>query len=58
MTDVKQPVKDSPIACDMSAIEPGRRERHIAAGGELFRAVTEILECPTGTPSACPESMT
>ena len=40
--------KESPIACDMSAIEPGRREQHVATGGELFRAVTEILELPDG----------
>ena len=32
----------------MSAIEPDRREQHIATGGEVFRAVTEILELPDG----------
>jgi hypothetical protein len=31
-------VNESPIACDMSAIEPGLREQHIAAGKHLFRA--------------------
>lgn len=48
MTDVNQMVKESPIACDMSAIEPGRREQHVTSGGELFHAVTEILELPDG----------
>ncbi len=32
----------------MSAIEPGRRDQHIAAGREVFRAVTEISELPDG----------
>lgn len=40
--------KESPIACDMSAIEPGRREQHIATGRELFGAVVEISERPDG----------
>ena len=40
--------KESPIACDMSAIEPGRREQHIANSRELFRAVEEISELPDG----------
>ena len=32
----------------MSAIEPGRRDQHAAAGREVFRAVAEILELPDG----------
>lgn len=32
----------------MSAIEPGRREQHIATGREVFQAVTEIKELPEG----------
>lgn len=40
--------KESPLACDMSAIEPARREQHIATGREVFSAVTEILELPDG----------
>ena len=40
--------KESPIACDMSAIEPGRREQHIITGRELFGTVEEILELPDG----------
>ena len=43
-----QGLKESPIACDMSAIEPDRREQHIATGKDVFRAVTEILELPDG----------
>ena len=41
-------VKASPLACDMSAIEPARREQHLATGEELFDALTEILELPDG----------
>jgi len=48
MTDDIQALKESPIACDMSAIEPGRREQHIATGKEVFRAITEIRELPDG----------
>jgi hypothetical protein len=43
-----QALKESPLACDMSAIEPGLREQHMARGRELFRAATEILELPDG----------
>ncbi len=32
----------------MGAIEPGRREQHIATGRELFRTVEEIMELPDG----------
>ncbi|MDQ3802456.1 MAG: hypothetical protein M3416_01160 [Acidobacteriota bacterium] len=32
----------------MSAIEPGRREQHIARAGQVFRAVTDIRELPRG----------
>ncbi len=41
-------VRESPIACDMSAIEPGLRAQHVATGGQLFRAVQEIKELPDG----------
>ncbi|MBV9929072.1 MAG: hypothetical protein JOZ96_28940 [Acidobacteria bacterium] len=40
--------KESPIACDMGAIAPGLRGRHVATGGEVFRAVSEIRELPDG----------
>ncbi|HYH84217.1 MAG TPA: hypothetical protein VEX60_01975 [Pyrinomonadaceae bacterium] len=48
MNDERPAVKESPIACDMSAIEPSQRARHVAAAGELFRAVMEIRELPGG----------
>jgi hypothetical protein len=43
-----QALKESPIACDMSVIEAGLREQHIATGREVFRAVMEIKELPGG----------
>jgi hypothetical protein len=48
MTNNTQARKESPLACDMSAIEPGRREQHIATGREVFGAATEILGLPDG----------
>ena len=48
MTEVARPVKESPIACDMSAIEPGLRAEHIATGGRVFRAAEEIRELADG----------
>jgi hypothetical protein len=48
MTNDTQALKESPIACDMSAIEPGRREQHITTGREVFGAITEIRELPNG----------
>lgn len=40
--------KESPFACDMSAIEPERRSEHMATIGELFRAVEEVRELTHG----------
>lgn len=48
MTDETQSVRESPIACDMSAIEPGLRAGHVATGGRVFRAAEEIRELPEG----------
>ena len=48
MNDETHAVKESPLACDMSAIEPALRGRHVANAGELFRAVEEIRELPGG----------
>jgi hypothetical protein len=48
MNDETRAGTESPIACDMSAIEPGSRARHAATAGELFRAVEEIRELPGG----------
>ena len=48
MNDETHAGKESPIACDMSVIEPGERTRHVAGAGELYRAVEEIRELPGG----------
>jgi hypothetical protein len=48
MTKGTDEVKKSPLACDMSAIEPALRGLHIATGREVFRAATEIRELPDG----------
>jgi len=36
------------MACDMSAIEPGLRARHVATGGHLLRAAAEVRELADG----------
>jgi hypothetical protein len=48
MRDETSTVKESPIACDMSAIEPALRAVHIARGGRVFRAAEELREMPDG----------
>ena len=48
MTNSTHVRKESPLACDMSAIESSRREQHVATGREVLGAVTEILELPDG----------
>lgn len=48
MTEEGYSGNESPIACDMSAIDPALRARHIAAGGEVFGAAEEIREIPGG----------
>ena len=48
MNDETHAAEESPLACDMNAIEPGERARHVANAGELFRAVEEIKELPGG----------
>lgn len=48
MTDMQRRMKESPIACDMSAIEPELRTEHIAAGGYVFSASEEIRELEDG----------
>lgn len=47
MTDANAK-KVLPFACDMSAIEPDRRAEHMATINELFRAVEEMRELPSG----------
>jgi hypothetical protein len=39
---------ESPFACDMSAIEPGDRPKHLATIETLFGMVQEITELPNG----------
>lgn len=48
MTDEGYAGNESPIACDMSAINPGQRAQHIATGGLVFRAAAEIRELSDG----------
>ena len=48
MTNSTHTRKESPLACDMSAIEPDRREQHIATAGQVFRAIMDIQELPDG----------
>ena len=48
MKDEVHATSESPIACDMGAIDPGLRARHVAAGAQLFRAAEEIRELPDG----------
>ena len=40
--------RESPFACDMSAIEPGQRQKHLETIDALFRAVVGIRELPNG----------
>src|SRR5882762_3999052 len=40
--------KESPFACDMTAIAPEQRGAHLATIEKLFRAVKSILELPSG----------
>lgn len=48
MTDMARTVKESPIACDMSVIEPGLRAQHVTAGRQLFGAAAEVRELSDG----------
>jgi hypothetical protein len=48
MTNDMRSPKESPIACDMSAIESAERAGHVATGGRLFRAAEEIRETTDG----------
>ena len=48
MRGKEYPEDESPIACDMSAIDPGLRAQHVANGGQVFRAAVEIRELTDG----------
>jgi hypothetical protein len=40
--------RDSPFACDMTAIAPEQRRAHLATIEKLFRSVKAIQELPNG----------
>jgi hypothetical protein len=40
--------RESPFACVMDAIEPGKRQQHIATAKQLFHSVNEIRELSDG----------
>ena len=40
--------EESPLACDMSAIEPAMRAQHVANGRQVFRGAEEIRELLDG----------
>jgi hypothetical protein len=48
MTNEEHATSESPIACDMGAIEPSLRAGHAATGEQLLRAAGEIRELPDG----------
>ena len=39
---------ESPLACDMTAIAPGERPKHLATSRELFARIEEFRELPDG----------
>ena len=41
-------MKEIPFACNMSAIEPSMRDKHIEKIKEVFQTVLEINELPDG----------
>jgi hypothetical protein len=45
VVDVK---RESPFACDMQAIEPAKRPKHLETASAVFRAVKSISELPNG----------
>lgn len=48
MTNESKAADESPIACNMSAIEPGLRAGHVATGEMLFCAAGEIRKLVDG----------
>jgi hypothetical protein len=40
--------RESPFACVMDAIEPNKRQQHIATAKFVFAAITEVRELPNG----------
>ena len=39
---------ESPLACDMTAIAPDERPKHLATSRELFSRIEEFRELPNG----------
>ena len=48
MTSEIHTAQESPFACVMGAIEPAKREQHLATIRQVFGAVLKILELPNG----------
>ena len=48
MTNEGHVERESPFACIMDAIEPGKRQQHIATAKFVFAAVNEVRELPNG----------
>lgn len=46
--DEENTLRESPFACNMSAIAPSERQEHLAAIEEVFGAVQEVRELPDG----------
>ena len=40
--------KESPLACDMTAIAPEQRPQHLAASRDLFSRIEKVRELPNG----------
>jgi hypothetical protein len=48
MTNEVHVERESPFACVMDAIEPSKRQQHIATAKFVFAAVNEVRELPNG----------
>jgi hypothetical protein len=48
MTNEVRVERESPFACIMDAIEPSKRQQHIATAKFVFAAVNEVRELPNG----------
>jgi hypothetical protein len=48
MTNQVHVERESPFACVMDAIEPSKRQQHLATAKFVFAAVTEVRELPNG----------
>ena len=48
MRDEMHAAVESPFACQMDAIEPDKRQQHVATAHKVFQAVKSIRELPNG----------